>query len=247
MSFLRTQNIKRDDKGNIISGSATIMKTVYDNTRDHKSRQEVVEKLGKVLWLGDSARSGIFLNAQRGLFFYDSYSETFSPVSADDPRLPHSVEVIPERHVVFGTVDMFLNFMKNLGYVGILKEIFPTKQDFQRIICHQAHKFLKDGSHIHVDDFIEKTILSYYATDISTSSLACDTRYFTMMGNEQIKIDFFRKLVVLQKKTHPKFGVSCLVDSTPLPNDIEDNPFNALSRHGTGKTEAQIRLVLVLV
>ena len=168
------------------------------------------------------------------------------PVSADDPRLPHSVEVTPERHVVFGTIDMFLHFLKNLGYTTLLKEIFPTKQDFQRVICHLAHKFLKDGSHIHVDDFVEKTILSYYATSISTSTLGCDTRYFSMMGNEQIKIDFFKKLVAMQKAEHPGFGKSCLVDSTPLPNDIEDNPFNALSRHGTGKSEAQIRLVLVL-
>ena len=246
MSFLRTQNIKRDDRGNIISGSASIMNTVYDNSRQHKSKQVVVEKLGKVLWLGDSGRSGIFLNPQRGLFFYDSYTDTFMTVSADDPRLPHSVEVAPERHVIFGTIDMFLHFMKNLGYTALLKEIFPTKQDFQRVICHLAHKFLKDGSHIHVDDFVEKTILSYYATSISTSTLGCDTRYFSMMGDEQIKIDFFKKLVKMQKAGHPDFGKSCLVDSTPLPNDIEDNPFNALSRHGTGKSEEQIRLVLVL-
>ena len=246
MSFLRTQNIRRDEKGNIISGSASIMNTVYDNSRQHKSRQVVVEKLGKVLWLGDSNRSGIFLNPQRGLFFYDSNTDKFDPVSSDDPRLPHTVEVTPERHVVFGTIDMFLYFLKKLGYTTLLKEIFPTKQDFQRVICHLAHKFLKDGSHIHVDDFIEKTILSYYATNISTSTLGCDTRYFSMMGNEKIKIDFFKKLVAMQKAEHPGFGKSCLVDSTPLPNDIEDNPFNALSRHGTGKSEAQIRLVLVL-
>lgn len=91
------------------------MNTVYDNSRQHKSKQVVVEKLGKVLWLGDSDRSGIFLNPQRGLFFYDSHTGNFMPVSADDPRLPHSVEVTPERHVVFGTVDMFLHFLKNLG------------------------------------------------------------------------------------------------------------------------------------
>ena len=246
MSFLRTQNIRRDEKGDIISGSASIMNTVYDNSRQHKSKQVVVEKLGKVLWLGDFNRSGIFLNPQRGLFFYDSNTDRFDPVSSDDPRLPHTVEVTPERHVIFGTIDMFLHFLKKLGYTTLLKEIFPTKQDFQRVICHLAHKFLKDGSHIHVDDFIEKTILSYYATNISTSTLGCDTRFFSMMGNEQIKIDFFKKLVAMQKAEHPGFGKSCLVDSTPLPNDIEDNPFNALSRHGTGKSEAQIRLVLVL-
>ncbi len=246
MSFLRTQNIKRDDKGNIISGSASIMNTIYDSSRQHKSKQVVVEKLGKVLWLGDSNRSGIFLNPQRGLFFYDSYTDKFMPVSADDPRLPHSVEVTPERHVVFGTIDMFLHFLKNLGYTALLKEIFPTKQDFQRVICHLAHKFLKDGSHIHVDDFIEKTILSYYTTSISTSTLGCDTRYFSMMGSEQIKIDFFKKLVTMQQTEHPGFGKSCLVVYTPLPNDIENSHSHILCCPGTGKSVAQILLVLVL-
>ena len=246
MSFLRIQNVKRDARGFIISGSASIMNTVYDSTRPHKSKQVVVEKLGKILWLSDSNRSGIFLNPQRGLFFYDSDSDRFSTVASDDPRLPSAIEESPERHVVFGTVDLFLFFLNNLGYTGILKEIFPTKRDFQRVICHLAHKFLKDGSHIHVDDFIDRTLLSYYAKDISISSLGCDTRYFTMMGNEQIKIAFFRKLVELQKQQNPDFGKSCLIDSTPLPNDIDDNPFNALSCHGIGSSAEQIRLVLVL-
>ena len=132
------------------------------------------------------------------------------------------------------------------GYTELLKKIFPTKTDFQRVICHLSHKFLKDGSHIHVDDFIERTLLSYYATDISTSSLGCDTRYFTMMGEEHIKIAFFRELVNMYTKSDPDFGKCCLIDSTPLPNDIDNNPFNALSCHGIGESSAQIRLVLVL-
>ena len=163
--------LKRDSQNNIISGSASIMSTVYDNTRTHKSKQVVLEKLGKVLWLSENGRSGIFLNPQRGLFLYDSTTGEFSTVPADDPRLPKGADETPVRHVVFGTTDLFLHFLKNLGYTELLKKIFPTKPDFQRVICHLSHKFLKDGSHIHVDDFIEKTLLSYYATDISTSSV----------------------------------------------------------------------------
>ena len=246
MSFLRTQNIKFDDDGHVISGSASIMSTVYDSSRLHKSRQIVLEKLGKVLWLSDNRRSGIFLNPQRGLFFYDGDTGVFDSVSSNDPRLPKTVEEETSRHVVFGTVHLFLSFLKKLGYAGLLQEIFSTKQDYQRVICHLAHKFLKDGSRIHVDDFIERTLLSYYASEISTSSLGCDTRYFTMMGDESIKIAFFRKLVQMQRKVDPDFGKCCLVDSTPLPNDIDDNPFNALSCHGVGGSAEQIRLVLVV-
>ena len=246
MSFLRPQNIKTDENGRIISGSASIMNTVYDSSRAHKCRQVVVEKLGKVLWLSEDRHSGIFLNPQRGLFFYDSDTEVFESVSPDDHRLPQTVEEEPTRHVVFGTIHLFLSFLKNLGYADLLQEIFPTKQDYQRVICHLAHKFLKDGSHIHVDDFIERTLLSYYASDISTSSLGCDTRYFTMMGDEQVKITFFRKLIQMKRKEDPDFGKCCLIDSTPLPNDIDDNPFNALSCHGIGESAEQIRLVLVV-
>ncbi len=246
MSFLRTQNVKIDENGRITSGSASIMNTVYDNSRTHKNKQVVVEKLGKVLWLSENRRSGIFLNPQRGLFSYDSDTGVFDAVSSDDPRLPQVVEETSTRHVVFGTTHLFLHFLKNFGYADLLQEIFPTKQDYQRVICHLAHKFLKDGSHIHVDDFIERTLLSYYATDISTSSLGCDTRYFAMMGDEQVKIAFFRKLVQRKRKDDPDFGKCCLIDSTPLPNDIDDNPFNALSCHGIGESAEQIRLVLVV-
>jgi Ca2+/Na+ antiporter len=246
MSFLRTQNIKRDAQNNIISGSASIMNTVYDNTRAHKSKQVVLEKLGKVLWLSENGRSGIFLNPQRGLFHYDSSTGEFSSVPSDDPRLPREMDEKPVRHVVFGTTDLFLHFLEKLGYTEMLKNIFPTKPDFQRVICHLAHKFLKDGSHVHVDDFIERTLLSYYATDISTGSLRCDTRYFTMMGDERVKIAFFRELVKMYRKSSPDFGKCCLIDSTPLPNDIDNNPFNALSCHGIGGAAEQTRLVLVL-
>ena len=245
MSFIRTQNVKTDADGRIVSGSASIVNTVYDSSRAHKSRQVVVERLGKVLWLSQNRHSGIFLNPQRGLFCYDADTEEFGPVPSDDPRLPRAVEEEPIRHVVFGTTHLFLSFLKNLGYAELLQEVFPTKQDFQRVICHLAHKFLKDGSHVHVDDFIERTLLSYYTSGISTGSLGCDTRYFTMMGDERVKVSFFRKLVQMKRREGPDFGRCCLIDSTPLPNGIDDTPFNALSCHGTGGSAEQIRLVLV--
>ena len=48
------------------------------------------------------------------------------------------------------------------------------------------------------------------------------------------------------RKSDPDFGRGCYVDSTPLPNDIDDNPFNALSCHGIASSSDQIRLILVL-
>lgn len=45
---------------------------------------------------------------------------------------------------------------------------------------------------------------------------------------------------------YPEFGKGCYADSTPLPNDAKDNPFNALCSHGVGHVAVQTRLVLVL-
>ena len=48
------------------------------------------------------------------------------------------------------------------------------------------------------------------------------------------------------RKTNPNFGKCCYVDPSHLPNDIDNNPFNALSCHGVDSSSIQTRLVLVL-
>ena len=48
------------------------------------------------------------------------------------------------------------------------------------------------------------------------------------------------------QKQDPSFGKGCYVDSTPLPNDIDNNPFNALCCHGVASSEVMTRLILVL-
>lgn len=48
------------------------------------------------------------------------------------------------------------------------------------------------------------------------------------------------------RKEHPNFGRCCYVDSTPLPGEARNNPFNALSSHGTDGAVSQCRLVMIL-
>lgn len=67
-----------------------------------------------------------------------------------------------------------------------------------------------------------------------------------MMGDDKTKIKFFTTFVKAMRRKDPQFGKGCYVDSTPLPNDITDNPFNALSCHGVASSSVQIRLALVL-
>ena len=246
MSFLRVQNLKKDENGNVVSGSASIMDTVYDRDRKHRSRQVVVEKLGKVLWHDEEKSSVICFSPTRGTFEYDSRERKFKDVADDDRRLGSWLSREPDRHVQFGPANLFLHFLEKEGFSGLLKRVFQKDSDLQRVICHLAHSFLKDGSRIHCDDFINKTVLSHYATSISLQSLSCDTRYYEMMGDEWGRKTFFVEYVALRRKQDRNFGQCCFIDSTPLPNDISNNPFAAFSNHGTGTSTCQTRLVLVL-
>jgi hypothetical protein len=66
------------------------------------------------------------------------------------------------------------------------------------------------------------------------------------MGSDSAKVSYFKAYCSHRREEDPDFGSCCYVDSTPLPNDVANNPFNALSRHGTGASETQARLALVL-
>lgn len=249
MAFIRVQKLVRDTDGNITSGSAAIKESRYvkDGGKFH-SRQIVRERLGKVVWLSHDGKSGIFLSPQRGLVSYDSVSDSFDEVGRDDKRLSGNVEVFPETevHTVFGDAYLLMNFLVKTGMADILKETFPEESDRQRVLCHILHGILRDGSRIGCDCFMEKSFASYILGDIPFASLRCDTAYFTMMGRDHTRMSFFKAFVERMRKTHPGFGRCCYVDSTPLPNDIDNNPFNALCSHGVESTSIQTRLVLVL-
>lgn len=240
----------RDANGNILSGSAAIKESQYvkDGGKFH-SRQIVRERLGKVVWLAPDSKSGIFLSPQRGLVSYDSVSDTFDEVARTDERLSSSsVDVFPdtEIHTVFGDAHLLLCFLAKIGMSEVLKTAFPDEIERERVLCHILHGILRDGSRISCDNFIEKSFASYILGDIPTASLRCDTAYFTMMGKDSVRLSFFKAFVERMRKTNPNFGKCCYVDSTPLPNDIDNNPFNALSCHGVDSSSVQTRLVLVL-
>ena len=73
MAFIKAQKIVRDDSGAVISGSAAVVDSVYVKTGSNShSRQEVREKLGKVLYLSEDKKVGIFLSPTRGLVEYNA-------------------------------------------------------------------------------------------------------------------------------------------------------------------------------
>lgn len=247
MAFIKSQKIVRDESGNITSGSAAIVDTKYGDFGSYHAKHTVREKLGKVIWLSSDKKSGIFLSPTRGLVEYNAQTDTFSPVGKDDSRLKRT-DIFPDTqiHTVFGDTFLLLEFLKKARLLSALRSVFPKNQDYERVLCHVLHGVLKDGSKISCDNFIEKSFASYVLDDIPESTLHCDTRFFSLMGEDDTRMAFFRNFVKVMQDSDPAFGKACYVDSTPLPNDIEDNPFNALSCHGVSASDVMARLVLVL-
>lgn len=247
MAFLKIQKLKRDANGQILSGSAAIVEAVYHSEGEYHSTQQVRERLGKVIALAEDRKSGTFLSPTRGLVEYDVKTDTFTPLGRNEiSEDAVSVFPDPEIHTVFGDVYLLLKFLENQGFISLFQSVFQKKIELERFLLHVLHGVLKDGSHISCDDFTEKSYASYLFRDIPTASLHSDTAFFTMMGSDHLKMKFFRELISMMRKRNPEFGKGCYVDSTPLPNAISDNPFNALCCHGVSSSQIQTRLVLVL-
>lgn len=248
MAFIKAQKIIRDDSGRVISGSAAIVDAVYvsTGTKSH-SKQQVREKLGRVLYLSDDKKEGIFQSPTRGLVEYNASSDSFSIVDRNDPRI-NTEELFPEPevHTVFGDAYLLLQFLEKCGLLSVLRNVFPKDEAYERTLCHVLHGILKDGSRISCDNFIQKSFASYVFDKIPVGSLHSDTRFFSLLGDDKVKMSFFQTFVSYMQDRDPSFGKGCYVDSTPLPNDIDDNPFNALCCHGVSSSEIMTRLVLVL-
>lgn len=249
MSFIKTQKVIRDKNNVIVSGSAAVVDTVYIGTgQANHSKHEVREKLGRVLYLSEDKRNGIFLSPTRGLVYYDANTDAFETVERDDPRIKGHKDLFPatEIHTIFGDTYLLLSFLERCGMLRVLRIVFPKDSEYERLLGHILHGVLKDGSKIACDTFLQKSFASYLLQDIPLSSLRSDTAFYTAMGADHVKVSFFKTFVTAMRKMYPSFGKGCYVDSTPLPNDIEDNPFNALCCHGVAACDVMARLVLVL-
>lgn len=252
--FIKYQKIVRDDVGTIVSGSASLLNSSYVRNKEgnHKrshSKESVVEKLGKVLWINQDDRDqAIFLSPTRGLVFYDLSADVFTPVDAQDPRLSGTkVAAQPPRlHTNFGLYYIFFSEMEKTPYLNVLRSAFTDQKLYQKALAHLMHGCLRNGSSIKCGEFLAHSSLSYILEGISVSTLDCDTSYFSALSDDNLKVSYFRCMIAEMRKEHAEFGRCCYVDSTPLPGEAENNPFNALSSHGTSGAVTQCRLVLVL-
>jgi len=251
---IRLRNIVRNDENIIISGSATLVENIYsqnasgDRKKNH-TKQTVIERLGRVVWIDDNDKScGIFNSPERGIVFYDLKKDEFSHVEPTDPRLKgtryHNTS--EKIHTSFGNTYLFLSEMGKTPFMDVLRDTFTDTCLYQKVLAHVCHDCLKNGSAIKCGEFLSENFLSYLLTGIPYSTLDCDSSYFKELSDDNLKRQFFCSLVKNVRKVEPGFGRACYVDSTPLPGEAENNPFNALSSHGTDGALIQCRLVLIL-
>lgn len=247
MAFIKVQKLVRNEHGEVLSGSAAIMDTVYTPGSRNFSKHRVIESLGKVVYFDKNLKLGIFQSPLRGLVEYCSTTGEFKDVALDDPRLPPKLlPVDPNFHTTFGDVWFLMEFLKKHGLDSVLGGVFQKKTLCHRLWVHILHSVVKDGSKISCEDWVGRSFVSYLIDAVPLHSLKSDTSYFAAMGEDRAKMAFFKAFVDLMKGQYPGFGKCCYVDSTPLPNDIENNPFNALSSHGVGECSVMTRLVLIL-
>ena len=247
MAFIYVHYKKIDNNNNIMGGIASIRKSIYVKDKKFHSKQVTVERLGKVIYLSDDKKSGIFDSPIRGLVNYNVTTDTFSKVDEDDPRIINrDVFPITKVHTVFGDSYLLLEFLDKHKLLNVFREVFIDNNDYERFLAHIIHDIMRDGSHITCDNYFLKSFISYVFPDLGISSLKCDSRFFQFMGDDDIKLSFFKTYIKLMRREKPTFGKATYVDSTPLPNDIVNNPFNALCSHGVTQMSIQMRLVLIL-
>lgn len=247
MPFIKAQKILRNTNGDVIRGSASLVSTFYGDFGNYHAKHKVIEQLGKVLYLSEDNKIGIFVSPTRGLIGYNSNEEDFFDVDKNDKRIAH-VNLFPEPriHTVFGDCYLLLEFLNESKLLQVFRSTFPGDLEYERLLCHVLHSVLRDGANISCTDFIGKSFVSYLASDIPLITLESDTNFFTMMGDDHTKMAFFSAYIDLMRKSRSDFGRACYVDSTPLPNDIVNNPFNSLCSHGVNCSQVMCRLVLVL-
>lgn len=256
MASIKLQKIVFFDegKGQVKSGSATIVANNYSSDVRGKTTHPKIEALGRVLYLSKDRKSGIFYSVTRGVVEYDLLNDEFSEVSPDDERISHTdFRAELYNHVNFGNIYYFLAFASLQGYLELLRQTFWTENDahggqgiYEKALCHVMHTVMKNKALCACDEFYRTSLLSYITETIKPRELASDSSYFYDLGTRDFKLRFFRNYIRHMRKTNPSFGIGCYIDSTPLRGDAKFNPFNAFSSHGEDKPVKQTRLVLII-
>lgn len=250
MAFIGFRNIKRDGGAHHIRIGIDSRCQVQGGSEEWpkgRSKQAIGEKPGRPILISDDRKSRIFLSPVRGVVPYDVVTDTFGEVEEDDPRIVDAgLFPTPAVHTEFGDGYVFLHFLESTGPGKVLRGVFQKEADYQRVFSHIYHTVMKNSERVRCDVFLERSFIRHPVSKVPTSCLKGDTAYCAMMGADRIRTGFFKAYVKFMRKAFPGFGKACYVDSAPLPNDTDDDPFDAFTDHGTGSSGNRMRMAVVL-
>ena len=172
--FVRFQGVRRDEGGAVVAGTGSIVRSVYDPAVANSGhcRQEVVERLGRVVWT-DAAEGrpgrAIFVSPLRGLVEYDQDAGTFAEVDATDPRLAGTVvENVDRSHVELGPAWVLLLLLARTPMLTVLRRAFGP--DYQRVLAHVAHGILAPGDARGCGAWLDGSALSWVLPELPRST-----------------------------------------------------------------------------
>ena len=242
MAFIRVQKLRTDREDNIVSGSAAIMESRYVPGEKHHSRHATIERLGRVVWLAEDKKSGIFLSPTRGLVLYDARRNTFLQVEKDDPRIRNMniEEWTFEAGVykILGDVHWLLSFLIQTGMSRVIAGSFPGMAD--RVYVHLLHLVLSDGSNISCENFTAMSLASTLFPGTEESSPENDAIFFRHLGDAHAKRTFFKNFLEVMRRKKRTFGRKCHVYSIFLSPVTKRDPL-------VSEAYAKIRMQLALV
>lgn len=162
----------------LVSGSASIVDVEYVKEEKYHSKQVMRERLGKVIYLSEDKKVGVFQSPTRGLVEYNSEKDEMGPVDLDDPRIGHTT-LFPEPliHTVFG--DSYLLMCLNIAdfrsvadsHKRTSDEFWKIREDYKSLIID--YDSLSESERISRRDILLQRIGAVYSNAPPTGSIAC--------------------------------------------------------------------------
>ena len=193
----------------------------------------------------------IFKSRERGLYTYDTETNSFSGVPADyeEPKIRRKTKRPIRRNLVVSFGDLFLldEYLKKSGFLTAVDAVDFANTDTLHALL--AYYILSDLANAHAEDWWELTYAKYLYPRAQLASQRISDA-LEDIGSEDAKRSFFREYFrflgkVPQAQSNAN-GIEdgILIDSSGLPNAIRF-PLTAVNNHN-GVISEEVRLIYVI-
>lgn len=214
MAFIKVQGLTRDSEGNVLSGTASLVDTVYVKEGKYHSKQVIRERLGRVVEFDNGKRKGVFMSPTRGLVFYDCDTDVFTPI---DPKTsPENMMAagapVPEcpaaPHKTFGDSFFMLKSMKKAGLTDLLASFVPDVEDRKVVLSDMVFNTLKPGYDESMDSFMSRN----FASSVLDVKSHTSEEMLVKFGKNLTKATFFNNLKGYMSADVPDYGSTAQLD-----------------------------------